>query len=106
MNLQTFCILSTNSHMKFVNVGFNNILNADRIVTVIGSDSAPSKRLIQDAKDMGRAIDCTSGRKTRSILVMDSDHVILSAIQTETLAARLANETADDSDETDEDENP
>jgi len=96
--------------MKFVNVGFNNILNADRIVAVIGSDSAPSKRLIQDAKDMGRAIDCTSGRKTRSILVMDSDHVILSAIQTETLAARLvagtADETADDSDDTDEDENP
>lgn len=92
--------------MRFVNVGFNNILNADRIVAVIGSDSAPSKRLIQDAKDMGRAIDCTSGRKTRSILVMDSDHVILSAIQTETLAARLANETTDDSDDTDEDENP
>ena len=96
--------------MKFVNVGFNNILNADRFVAVIGSDSAPSKRLIQDAKDMGRAIDCTSGRKTRSILVMDSDHVILSALQTETLAARLvagtADETADDNDDTDEDENP
>ena len=93
--------------MKFVNVGFNNILNADRIVAVIGSDSAPSKRLIQDAKDMGRAIDCTSGRKTRSILVMDSDHVILSAIQTETLAARLtADAAADDSDETDDGENP
>jgi len=82
--------------MRFVNVGFNNILNADRIVAVIGSDSAPSKRLIQDAKDMGRAVDCTSGRKTRSILVMDSDHIVLSAIQTETLAARLANEDADD----------
>ena len=89
--------------MKFVNVGFNNILNADRIVAVIGSDSAPSKRLIQDAKDMGRAIDCTSGRKTRSVLVMDSDHVILSAIQTETLAARLANENADADDEDEED---
>lgn len=90
--------------MRFVNVGFNNILNADRIVAVIGSDSAPSKRLMQDAKDMGRAIDCTSGRKTRSILVMDSDHVVLSAIQPETLAARLANENADTDDE-DEDDN-
>ena len=90
--------------MRFVNVGFNNILNADRIVAVIGSDSAPSKRLMQDAKDMGRAIDCTSGRKTRSILVMDSDHVVLSAIQPETLAARLANENEDDADE-DEEEN-
>ncbi len=88
--------------MKFVNVGFNNILNAERIVAVIGSDSAPSKRLIQDAKDMGRAIDCTSGRKTRSILVMDSDHVILSAIQTETLAARLTGDTADDEDSDDD----
>lgn len=89
--------------MKFVNVGFNNILNADRIVAVIGSDSAPSKRLMQDAKDMGRAIDCTSGRKTRSILVMDSDHIVLSAIQPETLAARLANENegSDDEDEND-----
>lgn len=91
--------------MRFVNVGFNNILNADRIVAVIGSDSAPSKRLIQDAKDMGRAIDCTSGRKTRSILVMDSDHVILSAIQTDTLAARLEGAAADDNDE-DTDDNP
>lgn len=88
--------------MRFVNVGFNNILNADRIVAVIGSDSAPSKRLMQDAKDMGRAIDCTSGRKTRSILVMDSDHVVLSAIQPETLAARLANENEEDADEEEE----
>ena len=88
--------------MRFVNVGFSNILNADRIVAVIGSDSAPSKRLMQDAKDMGRAIDCTSGRKTRSILVMDSDHVVLSAIQPETLAARLANENEEDADEDDE----
>lgn len=85
--------------MRFVNVGFNNIINAERIVAVVGSDAAPSKRLIQDAKDMGRAIDCTSGRKTRSVLVMDSDHVILSAIQTETLLARL---TSDDND-TDDD---
>ncbi len=88
--------------MRFVNVGFNNILNAERIVAIIGADSAPSKRLLQDAKDMGRAIDCTSGRKTRSILVMDSDHVILSAIQTETLAARLTGDTADDEDSDDE----
>lgn len=85
--------------MRFVNVGFNNIINAERVIAVIGSEAAPSKRMIQDAKDMGRAIDCTSGRKTRSILVMDSDHVILSAIQTETLAARLANDGCDDEDD-------
>lgn len=76
--------------MRFVNVGFNNIVNAARVVSVISSDSAPAKRLIQDARDMGRAIDCTSGRKTRSVLITDSDHVILSAIQTETLSERLS----------------
>ncbi len=76
--------------MRFVNVGFNNIVNAARVVSVISSDSAPAKRLIQDARDMGRAIDCTSGRKTRAVLITDSDHVILSAIQTETLAERLS----------------
>ncbi len=76
--------------MKFVNVGFNNMINAERVVAVIASDSAPAKRLIQDAKDTGRAIDCTCGRKTRCIVIMDSDHIVLSAIQNETVAGRLA----------------
>lgn len=84
--------------MRFVNIGFNNIVNAARVVSVISSDSAPAKRLIQDARDMGRAIDCTSGRKTRAVLITDSDHVILSAIQTETLAERLSGNAADDAD--------
>ena len=84
--------------MRFVNVGFNNIVNAARVVSVISSDSAPTKRLIQDARDMGRAIDCTSGRKTRSVLIMDSDHVILSAIQTETLSDRLSGNDTEDTD--------
>ncbi len=75
--------------MKFINVGFNNMLNSARIVAVVASDSAPSKRLIQDARDEGRCIDCTCGRKTRCILVSDSDHVILSALQPETIAGRL-----------------
>ena len=75
--------------MRFVNVGFNNMINADRVVAVINSDSAPAKRLIQDARDSGRAIDCTCGRKTRAIVIMDSDHVILSAIQHETISGRL-----------------
>ncbi|MBQ3707008.1 MAG: DUF370 domain-containing protein [Clostridia bacterium] len=75
--------------MKFVNVGFNNIINAERVIAVIASDSAPAKRLIQDAKDTGRAIDCTSGRKTRSVVIMDSDHIVLSAIQNETISGRL-----------------
>lgn len=84
--------------MRFVNIGFNNIVNAARVVSVISSDSAPAKRLIQDARDMGRAIDCTSGRKTRAVLITDSDHVILSAIQTETLAERLSGNASDDAD--------
>ena len=84
--------------MRFVNVGFNNIVNAARVVSVISSDSAPAKRLIQDARDMGRAIDCTSGRKTRSVLITDSDHVILSDIQTETLSDRLSGNDTEDAD--------
>ena len=76
--------------MKFINVGFNNMINAERAVAVITSESAPAKRLIQEAKDSGRAIDCTCGRKTRCIIVMDSDHVILSAIQNETVSARIS----------------
>ena len=74
--------------MKFVNVGFNNMVNAERVIAVISSDSAPAKRLIQDAKDQGRAVDCTSGRKTRCVVIMDSDHIILSAIQNETISGR------------------
>ncbi len=76
--------------MKFINVGFNNMINAERVIAVITSESAPAKRLIQEAKDSGRAIDCTCGRKTRCIVVMDSDHVILSAIQNETVSARIS----------------
>ena len=75
--------------MKFVNVGFNNMVNAERVIAVISPDSAPAKRLIQDAKDQGRAIDCTSGRKTRCVVVMDTDHIVLSAIQSETISSRL-----------------
>jgi len=75
--------------MKFVNVGFNNMVNAERVVAVVASESAPAKRLVQDARDGGRAIDCTCGRKTRSIIIMDSDHIVLSAIQNETISARL-----------------
>ena len=75
--------------MKFINVGFNNMLNASRVVAVVSSDSAPSKRLIQDARDGGRAVDCTCGRKTRCVIITDSDHVVLSALLAETVAARL-----------------
>ena len=75
--------------MRFINVGFNNMLNASRVIALVSSDSAPSKRLIQDAKDSGRAVDCTCGRKTRCVIITDSDHVILSALQAESVAGRL-----------------
>jgi len=78
--------------MKFINIGFNNMIARDRIVALISPDSAPAKRLVQDAKDTGRAIDCTSGRRTRAVIITDSDHVILSSIQTETITARIAGE--------------
>ena len=75
--------------MKFINIGFGNMVAANRMVALVSPDSAPVKRLIQDAKDDGRAIDVTCGRRTRSVIVTDSEHVILSAIQTETIANRL-----------------
>lgn len=84
--------------MKFISVGFGNLVCADRVVALASPDSSPVKRLIQDAKDDGRVIDVSCGRKTRSVLVLDSDHVILSALQTETIAARLRDDAVDESD--------
>ena len=77
--------------MKFINIGFGNMIAADRIITIVSPDSAPVKRLIQDAKDCGRVIDVSCGRRTRSVIITDSEHVILSAIQAETIANRLDN---------------
>ena len=88
--------------MKFINVGFNNMVNAERIIAVIASDSAPAKRLILDARDTGRSIDCTCGRKTRCVIITDSDHVILSALQNETISGRIAGRDEDSSDKQDE----
>lgn len=92
--------------MKFINVGFGNMVAVDRVVALANPDSAPIKRLIQDSKDDGRAIDVTCGRRTRAVIITDSEHVILSAIQTETIANRLdnSNEMSDVEDETEEDE--
>ena len=86
--------------MKFINIGYGNMVAVDRIITVTSPDSAPIKRLVQDAKDTGRAIDCTSGKRTRAVIITDSDHVILSSIQTESITARIAGETGnEDTDE-------
>lgn len=89
--------------MKFINVGFGNMVAVDRVITLAAPDSAPIKRLVQSAKDEGRAIDVTCGRRARAVIITDSDHVILSAIQAETIAGRLAgNDAADDADEDEE----
>lgn len=85
--------------MKFINVGFGNMVAVERVVALASPDSAPMKRLVQDAKDDGRAIDVTCGRRTRSIIITDSEHVILSAIQTETIAGRLENREIPDNEQ-------
>ena len=82
--------------MRFINVGFGNMVAAARITILASPDSAPMKRLVQDAKDDGRAIDVTCGRRTRAIIITDSEHVVLSALQPETIANRLENNTADE----------
>lgn len=78
--------------MQLINVGFGNIVVASRIVAIVSPDSAPIKRIIQDAKENKSVIDATYGRKTRAVLVMDSGHIILSAVQPETIASRLDKE--------------
>ena len=88
--------------MKFINIGYGNMVAVERIVTLVSPDSAPIKRLIQDAKDDGRVIDVTCGRKTRAVVITDSEHVILSALQTETIANRLDNSDAVTDEEGDE----
>ncbi len=77
--------------MKLINIGFGNIVSAERIISIVSPESAPIKRIIQEAKDSKMAIDATYGRRTRSVIIMDSGHVILSAVQPETVAGRVEN---------------
>ena len=88
--------------MKLINIGFGNMVSASRIITIVSPESAPIKRIIQDARDNGALIDATYGRRTRAVIVMDSGHVILSAIQPETVANRFVQ--SDDMEEEDDDE--
>lgn len=76
--------------IKLINIGFGNIISANRLISIVSPESAPIKRMIQDARDRGRLIDATYGRRTRAVVIMDSDHVILSAVQPETVAQRLS----------------
>ena len=81
--------------MQFINIGFGNLISAQRLIAVVSPDSAPVKRLVQESRDRGMLIDATYGRKTASVLIMDSDHVVLSALAAERLAPRLGMTVAD-----------
>mgnify|MGYP001120061502 CR=1 FL=1 len=86
--------------MQLINIGFGNIVSLDRIISIISPESAPIKRIIQEAKDSKMAIDATYGRRTRSVIIMDSGHVVLSAVQPETIANR-AESISDENNEED-----
>lgn len=89
--------------MKLVNIGFGNMVSAGRMVAIVSPESAPIKRIIQDAKERGALIDATHGRRTRAVIITDSDHIILTYLQSETVANRMTeDEEAVDEEENDE----
>ena len=77
--------------MSFINIGYGNIVSSERIVAIVSPEAAPVKRLVQEAKAEGRAIDATCGRKTRAVIVCDSSHIVLSALMPDTILSRLQN---------------
>ncbi len=79
--------------VKLVNVGFGNMVSAERIVSIVSPDSAPAKRMVQEARERSRLVDATHGRRTRAVIVMDSMHIVLSALQSETVASRVRAES-------------
>ena len=81
--------------MKLINIGFGNMVSANRLIAIVGPESAPIKRIVQEARDKGSLIDATYGRRTRAVIIMDSDHIILSAVQPETVANRLDSSNED-----------
>ena len=85
--------------MQLINIGFGNIVSANRIIAIVSPESAPIKRIVQEAKENGNAVDATYGRRTRAVLIMDSGHVVLSAIQPETIASRAEGDSKKEQDE-------
>lgn len=75
--------------VNLISIGYGSIISANRVISIISPESAPVKRIIQDAKESGKLVDATYGRRTRSVIIMDSDHVVLSAVQPETVANRI-----------------
>lgn len=85
--------------IKLINIGFGNIVSANRIISIVSPESAPIKRIISDARDRNMLVDATYGRRTRAVIIADSDHVILSAVQPETVAQRVVSSKDDDTEE-------
>lgn len=85
--------------MKLINIGFGNVIAATRVVAVVSPDSQPIKRLISDSKEKGILIDATYGRRTRSVMILDSGHIVLSAVQPETIAGRIGDVSEENADE-------
>ena len=85
--------------MKLVNIGFGNMVAANRMVAIVSPESAPIKRIVQDAKERGTLIDATHGRRTRAVIITDSDHIILTYLQSETVASRIVDENIIDDEE-------
>ena len=88
--------------MKLVNIGVGNMVSASRMIAIVSPESAPIKRIIQDAKERGTLIDATHGRRTRAVIITDSDHIILTYLQSETLANRMTEESVIDDEEEDD----
>ena len=84
--------------MKLINIGFGNMVSAERLVAIVSPESAPIKRIIQDVRERGDLIDATYGRRTRAVVIMDSGHVILSALQPETLSSRIVGKNEEGND--------
>ncbi len=78
--------------MRLINIGFGNLVSANRLIAIVSPDSAPIKRMVQEARDRGELIDATYGRRTKAVIMMDNDHLVLSALQPETIANRLSGE--------------
>ncbi len=88
--------------MKLINIGFGNLVSASRMVAIVSPDSSPIKRIIQEAKEKGMLIDATHGRRTRAVIITDSDHIILTYLQSETVANRINDEDSGDTEEEDD----
>ena len=88
--------------VKLINIGFGNLVSASRLIAIVSPESAPIKRMIQEARDRGVLIDATYGRRTRSVLIMDNDHLVLSALQPDTVASRLESREAPEAEEDEE----